>query len=491
MPGRSNSLIAIPGSFWQRPEVLDALRTRAIGPLFRLARQHAGASQTQIGIACGLSQGKVSQIMRGVTQVESLAVLERIADGLNVPDPARMTLGLAPRSASAAGTAGEAAAHPVPHANACADWDAAVTRFQMSPSAVAWQEEDDPVRRRTFVSLAGAALVSELIGDDMGGSSPVVATTAVPELGAESVPGRAGELPDIAVLAAAVGNARRQYQACQYASVQQRLPVLLGQLDAACCALAGDGRRRAHALSADAYHVTAGLLLKLDDQGLAQLAADRSMRAARASQDPVTVAASARIVIHALTSGGHLRAAVSAARQHAARLDQELPQHGSEALSVYGSLLLRGAIAAAQDDQRGTARELLAEASRAGRHVGTDANLRGTGFGPANVRLHEVSVAVTLGDAGTAVEVARSIDPAALTVTERKAALLIDTARAYLQWGKHENAYRCLRAADQIAHEEIATRPATRRLASELAAAAPPSIRREARQFATRIGAPA
>jgi hypothetical protein len=66
---------------------------------------------------------------------------------------------------------------------------------------------------------------------------------------------------------------------------------------------------------------------------------------------------------------------------------------------------------------------------------------------------------------------------------------LIDTARAYLQWGKHENAYRSLRAASQIANEEITRRPATRRLAGELAAAAPSSIRREARQFAMDIGA--
>jgi Helix-turn-helix domain len=474
MPSRSNSLIAIPGSFWQRAEVQGALRARAIGALFRLLRQYTGASQTQIGIACCMSQGKVSQIMRGITRVESLAVLERIADGLNVPGPARMTLGLAPRSAAPDGMPAGPAAGPVPAAVAPTAGNAALTGLRMGSGATAWQEEDDPVQRRTFVSLAGASLVSVLVGDDMGASSPANATTAVPE-------------PDL--LAAAVGTARRQYQACRYAGLLRRLPALLGQLDAACCALAGDGRLRAYGLAADAYHVAAGLMLKLDDRGLAQLAADHSMRAARASQDPVTVAASARIVAHALMSGGHLPAAISIARNHTIRLDEDVSRHGRESLSVYGSLLLRGAIAAAQDDQRGTAQELLAEASRAGKHVGTEGNLRWTAFGPANVRLHEVSVAVTLGDAGSAIDVARSIDSAAFTVTERQAALLIDTARAYLQWGKHENACRSLRAADQIAHEEIITRPATRRLAGDLAAAAPPSIRREARQFAARVGA--
>ncbi|MBA9004474.1 helix-turn-helix domain-containing protein [Thermomonospora cellulosilytica] len=64
-------------------------------------RQYAGASQTQIAIACGMTQGKVSETMkpRG-RQVLTLEVFERIADGLDMPDPARMELGLAPRKVS-------------------------------------------------------------------------------------------------------------------------------------------------------------------------------------------------------------------------------------------------------------------------------------------------------------------------------------------------------------------------------------------------------
>src|SRR5579859_2702405 len=100
MSGRAHALLVIPDSFWQRDETIAALRARAIGRLFQLVSQYTGASQTQIGIACGTSQGKVSDIMRGVQQVESLAVFERIADALDMPDPARIILGLAPRQAS-------------------------------------------------------------------------------------------------------------------------------------------------------------------------------------------------------------------------------------------------------------------------------------------------------------------------------------------------------------------------------------------------------
>jgi hypothetical protein len=45
-----------------------------------------------------------------------------------------------------------------------------------------------------------------------------------------------------------------------------------------------------------------------------------------------------------------------------------------------------------------------------------------------------VNIPVTLGDAGAAVDVARGIDLSAIAVTERKACLLINVARAFLQW---------------------------------------------------------
>ncbi|WP_405151948.1 hypothetical protein [Sphaerisporangium sp. NBC_01403] len=55
-------------------------------------------SQTRIGIAVSLSQGKVSAIMNGSAQVTALEVFERVADGLAMPDLARIALGLAPRN---------------------------------------------------------------------------------------------------------------------------------------------------------------------------------------------------------------------------------------------------------------------------------------------------------------------------------------------------------------------------------------------------------
>jgi hypothetical protein len=61
------------------------------------AQQYAGASQHRIATATGILQGRVSEILKGNRQETALEVFERNADGLNMPDDARVTLGLAPK----------------------------------------------------------------------------------------------------------------------------------------------------------------------------------------------------------------------------------------------------------------------------------------------------------------------------------------------------------------------------------------------------------
>jgi transcriptional regulator with XRE-family HTH domain len=88
--------LRVPAGFWELAVVCAALDQRDIGALFRLLRKYCGASQTRIGIAVELQQGTVSLIMNDRQAVTSIAVLERIADGLQMPNSARRRLGLAP-----------------------------------------------------------------------------------------------------------------------------------------------------------------------------------------------------------------------------------------------------------------------------------------------------------------------------------------------------------------------------------------------------------
>jgi transcriptional regulator with XRE-family HTH domain len=495
MPGRLTDLVEIPDAFWARPDTVDALRCRDIGRLFRLLSQYVGASQTRLAIASDMTQPKVSGIMRGNARVETLEVFERIADGLNMPGQARLALGLAPKANQAdaqpaAASRAERPGRDIPPGDARAALPASAVPEMFSASFEDREEEEDPVRRRTFVGLAGASLIGAILADTPSGATDdleslasALATYWPPaERSANDQP------PDMPVLADAVAQAKRDYQACRYSKVTKDLPALLARLRATCAVLDGEARLQAFTLSAEAHHVAASILLKTSDNGLGWLAADRSIQAARASEDPVTIGSSARIITHAMMSNGHLKAATSTASSLASNLNRDLPSHGPESLSVYGSLLLRGAIAAAQHGDRHTAYELLAEAEDSSARLGDDRNVRWTAFGPTNARLHRINIAVTLGDAGTALDVARTVDLDKVTVTERKAAFFVDTARAFLQCRKDDKALLSLRAADEIAHEEVAGRPAVHRLVRDLIGSAAPSTRRHAEDFASRIG---
>jgi hypothetical protein len=349
------------------------------------------------------------------------------------------------------------------------------------------QEDEAAVRRRTFVGLTGISIVDAILPPPAGSAADTEHLALLLTATHGGAPGETAPA-GLPTPAHAVTRARLRYQACRYTELVSELPGLLGRLDTACRTLDGDEQLRACTLAADTYHVTAGFLLKTGDPGLAHLATDRSMKAARASEDPLTVGTSARILTHTLMRSGHLDAAIATATRHCAQLDRAITSPTPESQSVYGSILLRGAVAAAMHGARDTAHEMLAEAAGAARKLGRNANLRGTAFGPVNTQLHEVNIAVILGDAGTATDLARRIDIARITVTERRTTLLIDTARAFFMWGRYEQAYAALRAADDTAPEEVTTRPLVRGLVRDLVTLAPVSIRRDVEEFAVRIG---
>lgn len=98
MPGPAFEPLRIPADFWHRDDVTEALRRRDIGRLFALIRQHLGASQFRIGMAVDLTQPAVSALITGPRKITDLEVFERIADRLNMPDHARLLLGLAPNT---------------------------------------------------------------------------------------------------------------------------------------------------------------------------------------------------------------------------------------------------------------------------------------------------------------------------------------------------------------------------------------------------------
>jgi tetratricopeptide (TPR) repeat protein len=102
MRARAYEPPAIPPGFWERAEVSRALRDRDMGTLFRLFKESAGLSNIRLGAAVDLSPGRVSEVINGTRHIAATHVFERIANGLGMPDSARLLLGLSPRNATAA-----------------------------------------------------------------------------------------------------------------------------------------------------------------------------------------------------------------------------------------------------------------------------------------------------------------------------------------------------------------------------------------------------
>jgi transcriptional regulator with XRE-family HTH domain len=353
---------------------------------------------------------------------------------------------------------------------------AAVTDFKTAvPDAVAG-EEGDVDRRQLLAGIARPSLAA------------LIAAVTIPFTDLHwSTARAAGSSQGREDLEARLARVRRAYQHSRYTSAAKDLPALLSALRRQ--RDQGDDRSWATVVDAEAYQVASALLLKSEEPVLAAIAAERSAAAAEASGDDLTLASTTRAVVHCLMSAGHPDRAAALTAHAADRLATDANMNTPTALSVYGALVLRGAIAAARSEDQDGANALLTDADRAARHLGTDRNLYWTAFGPTNVTAHRVAVAVELGDAGTAVRLAATVDLQKLELPERKAALLLDTARAFSQWGKWERAFDAIRHAERYAPEEIRTRPAIHTMINELAQRSPVPLQRRVREYARQVGA--
>jgi SLOG cluster4 family len=110
---------AVPAAFWRRDDTQVALARREIGRLFQIyLAAFPDCTQTQLALLTEHDRSDISNWVRGKRQgrVCDIEVLTRIADGLQMPDEARVLLGLAPAQAlvSAIRATRPAAGSPMP-----------------------------------------------------------------------------------------------------------------------------------------------------------------------------------------------------------------------------------------------------------------------------------------------------------------------------------------------------------------------------------------
>ncbi|GAA4567777.1 helix-turn-helix transcriptional regulator [Micromonospora coerulea] len=268
--------------------------------------------------------------------------------------------------------------------------------------------------------------------------------------------------PPLADMRKAVNHAWLTYQYGRYGMLTRALPKLLRDAQAADAGYGGDQARESAHLLGQVYQIASSVLRKLGECELAWLAADRSMAVAQRADDQLLAGIATTRVCNALVAMGRARPALELNVNIANRL---APGGGNDAspgrLSVYGMLLLQGAMAAARIGDSATVDDLLTGAQEAATLLGGDQNHYWTSFGPTNLELHRAAAAVELGDGGRAVEIHQAIPEPAFNalLPERRAHHLLDIARGYTQLGDVANAGEMLLRGDRLAPSEIRCRP--------------------------------
>jgi hypothetical protein len=259
--------------------------------------------------------------------------------------------------------------------------------------------------------------------------------------------------------------AQRNFSACQYIPLADRLPVLITAAEATAT---NHPSQVALQVLAESYNLATRALIKLEASGLEWLSADRALHAARAADNPLTLAESQRLVASVARRGGHHDHAQTLTLAAASHLDISGTRPAPEHLAMYGMLYCSAGYAAARAGDRDRANDLLAEAEVTAARLAHD---RGRQQAlTANIVSHRVSAAYLLGDAGTALAHAHSLPLTVIPTTERRARLLVDVAKCYAQWDKPDLAYRTLLTAERTAPGEIRTRNAVRCLVTGLMA---------------------
>lgn len=270
--------------------------------------------------------------------------------------------------------------------------------------------------------------------------------------------------PNLDALQHDVGEVFDAYQASRYGYVAGRCPLVLTDALRAARAAGPDDSNRTNALLALSYQSAVSVLTKLGEADLAWTASERGLQAAHQSENPVVLGSLFRSVAHALLSTGRFQAGVRLVEAAADVLRPHIGTRADEALlSVYGTLFLTGAVAAARAEDRTTSAAFLTEAQEYAGRLGRDANAMWTAFGPTNVAIHRMTAAMELGDVQVAVDLAPRIDASNMP-TERRVRHAIETARAYTARNRRDDALAIILEAEQLAPEQIRHHAMSRQL---------------------------
>lgn len=301
------------------------------------------------------------------------------------------------------------------------------------------------------------------------------------------------ETTSIVDLEKSVNHAWHAYEKANYPELAHDLIALLKRAPMVEECVAEEQRPKAASLISQIYQIASTVLRKLGEPQLAWLAADRAISAAQRCDDPLLIGTATTRVANALRSLGRFQAALDINIQvaHGMMADiGQLKQADPAVLSVYGTLLLQGAMAASLAGEATTTKDLLRSASNAAERVGEGHNHYWTSFSPTNVQLHRVAAAVELGEGRLACQIHKTISPQRFQqlVPERRGHHYLDLARGCAQSGDLDRAGNAIVMADRSAAHEIRCRPLAHDIVSDLMRRSSGSVGPQVHRLARNMG---
>ncbi|MFF7330894.1 helix-turn-helix domain-containing protein [Streptomyces sp. NPDC008150] len=402
------------------------------GQRIKELRRSAGMSQAELATAVDRSESWVSQVERGVQPVERLSILQVLADALGV----------------------------------------AVRDIRPDADAV------EPPAPETSVDTES---------NDLDGLR--VALTGHPALESLFTSESHRQLPSIEDFRRDVATAWEYAHASSFAALSDHLATLLPSIEVAVRHAPAREQAELHALRARTYQVAAASFTRQDQADAAWVAADRALQAAELAGEPLEVVASLFRMSHAFMRQRQMDQAEQAAQSAVRVLEPRStrPACPPEELSLLGAMNLVLAVVNAREGNRAQTRAYIDRAEAIAARLGEDRNDFDTEFGPTNVKIHSVSTAVELGDAGMALEVAATVDAQGLSA-ERQARFLLDVARAHAQRRHVGDATAALLSAEALAPEQIHDHRLARETVRELIQVSGPRVPATLRSLADRCG---
>ena len=222
-------------------------------------------------------------------------------------------------------------------------------------------------------------------------------------------------------------------------------------------------RRAAWRVLAGLYRLTECILWQYGDDQLAYLAADRAIRAGEQADDPLVIAAGARAMQQVKLAQGRYAEVIELA-ERAGRLLTPGRDPRPEQLTVWGSLHMIAAFAAARAQDRAEYQRLQRLTDAAAEQLGEDRTDYSLDFGPAMAAIQRVGELAELYEPKRAIELAERLPADPLPNVDRRYFHRVHQARARFLRRQDDSALGLLVEADRVAPEISPYEPMAREM---------------------------